>query len=187
MDLVGFTGGVVKPLGKIELEVVFGDDGLFRTIVAEKKQMIENGASKKNLQEEGPERVDLTEQTLVNPAYPDQLVTIGGYLSEEYSDQRGGRVGECGNSSSDFKNLNSAYPEDYYPLPDIDGKIESVVGFRYKCFLDAYKGYHQVQMAQEDEEKTAFYTDCGMYFYRKMPFGLKNVGATYQRLVDTAF
>ncbi|GKF67824.1 hypothetical protein Tco_0197503 [Tanacetum coccineum] len=68
----------------------------------------------------------------------------------------------------DFKNLNSACPKDYYPLPDIDGKIESV-------------------MAQEDEEKTAFYTDRGTYCYRKMPFRLKNAGATYQRLVDTAF
>ncbi|GJV75189.1 reverse transcriptase domain-containing protein [Tanacetum coccineum] len=71
------------------------------------------------------------------------------------------RVGESGENSSDFKNLNSACLKDYYPLPDINGKIESVVGFRYKCFLDAYKGYHQVQMAQEDEEKTTFYTDRG--------------------------
>ncbi|GJY82085.1 reverse transcriptase domain-containing protein [Tanacetum coccineum] len=87
----------------------------------------------------------------------------------------------------DFKNLNSACPKDYYPLSDIDGKIESVVGFRYKCFLDAYKVYHKVHMAQDDDEKTAFYTDQGTYCYTKMPFGLKNAGTTYQRLVDTAF
>ncbi|GKF55333.1 hypothetical protein Tco_0165673, partial [Tanacetum coccineum] len=59
----------------------------------------------------------------------------------------------------DFKNINAACPKDYYPLPEIDSKIESVMGFPLKCFLDAYKGYHQVQMAEEDEEKTAFYTD----------------------------
>ncbi|GJR65904.1 hypothetical protein Tco_0011969 [Tanacetum coccineum] len=58
-----------------------------------------------------------------------------------------------------FKNINSTCPKDYYPLPQIELKIESVVGFPLKCFLDAYKGYHQVQMAEEDEEKTAFYTD----------------------------
>ncbi|GJZ72542.1 reverse transcriptase domain-containing protein [Tanacetum coccineum] len=87
----------------------------------------------------------------------------------------------------DFKNFNSVCPKDYYPLSDIDGKIESVVGFRYKCFLDAYKGYHQVQIALDDEEKTTFYTDHGTYCYTKMPFGLKNTGATYQRLVDTTF
>ena len=87
----------------------------------------------------------------------------------------------------DFKNLNSSCRKDYYPLPEIDWKIESVTGFRYKCFLDAYKGYHQVQMAKEDEEKTAFYTDHGTYCYTKMPFGLKNAGATYHNLVDTVF
>lgn len=87
----------------------------------------------------------------------------------------------------DFKNINSACPKDYYPLPEIDWKIESVMGYKYKCFLDAYKGYHQVQMAKDDEEKTAFYTDQGTYCYTKMPFGLKNAGATYQRLVDMAF
>ncbi|GJY50089.1 reverse transcriptase domain-containing protein [Tanacetum coccineum] len=87
----------------------------------------------------------------------------------------------------DFKNINSACPKDYYPLPEIDSKIEAVMGFPLKCFLDAYKGYHQVQMAEEDEEKTAFYTDQGTYCYTKMPFGLKNAGATYQRLVDEAF
>ncbi|GKC82973.1 reverse transcriptase domain-containing protein [Tanacetum coccineum] len=56
-------------------------------------------------------------------------------------------------------NLNSACPKDYYPLPNIDCKVESVIGFKYKCFLDTYKGYHHIQMAREDEEKTAFYTD----------------------------
>ncbi|GJS03653.1 reverse transcriptase domain-containing protein [Tanacetum coccineum] len=61
------------------------------------------------------------------------------------------------------------------------------MGFKYKCFQDAYKGYHQIQMAKEDEEKTAFYTDQGTYSYTKTPFGLKNAGATYQRLVDSTF
>ncbi|GJR24103.1 reverse transcriptase domain-containing protein [Tanacetum coccineum] len=87
----------------------------------------------------------------------------------------------------DFKNLNSACPKDYYPLPNIECKVESVMGFKYKCFLDAYKGYHQIQMAEDDEEKTAFYTDQGTYCYTKMPFGLKNAGPTYQRLVDSTF
>ncbi|GJW18415.1 putative nucleotidyltransferase, ribonuclease H [Tanacetum coccineum] len=85
----------------------------------------------------------------------------------------------------DFKNLNSSCPKD--PLPEIDSKIEVVMGYPLKCFLDAYKGYHQVQMSEEDEEKTAFYTDQGTFCYKKMPFGLKNAGATYQRLMDEAF
>ncbi|GKC72183.1 reverse transcriptase domain-containing protein [Tanacetum coccineum] len=87
----------------------------------------------------------------------------------------------------DFTDLNKAYPQDCYPLPEINWKVESLYGYPYKCFLDAYKGYHQIQMAEQDEEKTAFHTSHGVYCYTKMPFGLKNAGATYQRLVDKAF
>ncbi|GJR65945.1 reverse transcriptase domain-containing protein [Tanacetum coccineum] len=87
----------------------------------------------------------------------------------------------------DFKDLNKAYPKDGYPLPEIDWKVESLCGFPFKCFLDAYKGYHQIQMAKKDEEKIAFITSHGIFCYTKMPFGLRNAGATYQRLVDKAF
>ncbi|GJU39297.1 reverse transcriptase domain-containing protein [Tanacetum coccineum] len=84
----------------------------------------------------------------------------------------------------DFTNLNKACPQDCYPIPEIDWKVESLCGYRFKCFLDAYKGYHQIQMAELDEEKTTFHTGQGIYFYTKMSFGLKNAGATYQRLRD---
>ncbi|GJS21061.1 reverse transcriptase domain-containing protein [Tanacetum coccineum] len=87
----------------------------------------------------------------------------------------------------DLKNINSACLKDYYPLPEIDRKIDLVTDFPFKCFFDAYKGYHQVQMAEAGEEKTTFYTDQGTFCYTKMPFGLKNTGETYQRLVDEAF
>nr|GEZ38019.1 reverse transcriptase domain-containing protein [Tanacetum cinerariifolium] len=75
---------------------------------------------------------------------------------------------------------------DCFPLPEIDWKVESLCGYPFKCFLDAYKGYHQIQLAEPDEEKTTFHTGQGVYCYTKMPFGLKNAGATYQRLVDKA-
>ncbi|GKB12889.1 reverse transcriptase domain-containing protein [Tanacetum coccineum] len=87
----------------------------------------------------------------------------------------------------DFKDLNKACLKDGYPLPEIDWKVESLCGYPFKCFLDAYKGYHQIKMAEEDEEKTAFITSQGIFCYSKMLFGLKNAGATYQRLVDRAF
>ncbi|GJU98195.1 reverse transcriptase domain-containing protein [Tanacetum coccineum] len=87
----------------------------------------------------------------------------------------------------DFKDLNKACPKDGYPLSEIDWKVESLCGFPFKCFLDAYKGYHQIQMAEEDEEKTAFIINQGIFCYTKMPFGLRNAGATYQRLVDKTF
>ncbi|GJR36341.1 reverse transcriptase domain-containing protein [Tanacetum coccineum] len=86
----------------------------------------------------------------------------------------------------DFTDLNKACSQDCYPLPEIDWKVKSLCGYPFKCFLDAYKGYHQIQMAESDEEKTAFHTSQGIYCYTKMSFGLKNVGATYQRLVNKA-
>ncbi|GJZ15591.1 reverse transcriptase domain-containing protein [Tanacetum coccineum] len=87
----------------------------------------------------------------------------------------------------DFTDLNKSCPKDCFPLLEIDWKVESLCGYPFKCFMDAYKGYHQIQMAEEDEEKTAFHTNQGVFCYTKMSFGLKNVGATYQRLVDKAF
>ncbi|KAJ0868727.1 putative nucleotidyltransferase, Ribonuclease H [Helianthus annuus] len=87
----------------------------------------------------------------------------------------------------DYKDLNKACPRDCYALPDIDEKIDSLATFRWKCFLDCYKGYHQAQMAVQDEDKTAFRTPTGLYCYTKMPFGLKNAGATYQRLMNETF
>nr|GFB67516.1 reverse transcriptase domain-containing protein [Tanacetum cinerariifolium] len=85
----------------------------------------------------------------------------------------------------DFTDVNKACPQDCYPLPEIDWKVESLYGYPFECFLDAYKGYHQIQLAESDEEKTAFHTGHGVYCYTKMPFCLKNAGATYQRLMDT--
>nr|GFA36974.1 reverse transcriptase domain-containing protein [Tanacetum cinerariifolium] len=87
----------------------------------------------------------------------------------------------------DFTDLNKACPQDCYPLPEIDWKVKSLCGYPFKYFLDAYIGYHQIQLAEPDEEKTTFHIGQGVYCYTKMPFGLKNAGATYQRLVDKAF
>nr|XP_027120400.1 uncharacterized protein LOC113737356 [Coffea arabica] len=84
----------------------------------------------------------------------------------------------------DFTDLNKACPKDCYPLPRIDALVDSAMGHEILCFLDAFKGYHQIGMSEEDQEKTAFYIDHGVYCYTTMPFGLKNAGATYQRLIN---
>ncbi|XP_073137842.1 uncharacterized protein [Henckelia pumila] len=60
-------------------------------------------------------------------------------------------------------------------------------GHQYLCFMDAYQGYHQIPMAEEDQDKVSFTTSHGTFCYRVMPFGLKNAGATYQRLMDRVF
>ena len=61
------------------------------------------------------------------------------------------------------------------------------VGLGMLSFLDAFLGYHQIPMHPPDVEKTAFITPHGLYYYNVMSFGLKNVGATYQRLVTKMF
>nr|GEU66809.1 reverse transcriptase domain-containing protein [Tanacetum cinerariifolium] len=87
----------------------------------------------------------------------------------------------------DFRDLNKACPKDRYPLLEIDWKVESPYGYPFKSFLDTYKGYHQIKMAKEDEENTAFITSQGIFCYSKMHFGLKNASGTYQCLVYKAF
>ncbi|XP_027166642.1 uncharacterized protein LOC113766677 [Coffea eugenioides] len=87
----------------------------------------------------------------------------------------------------DFTDLNKACPKDCYPLPRIDQLVDSTTGCEIFCFLDAFKGYHQIVLDEEDQEKTAFITEYGTYCYTTMPFGLKNAGATYQRLVNKLF
>jgi hypothetical protein len=87
----------------------------------------------------------------------------------------------------DFTSLNKVCPKDQYPLPRIDQFTDSTAKCDLLCFLDAFLGYHQIKMAKEEEEKTAFITPCRLYCYICLPFGLRNVGATFQRLLQKAF
>ena len=87
----------------------------------------------------------------------------------------------------DFIDLNKACPKDSFPLLKIDQMIDATAGDDRMSFLDAYRGYHQIPMYGPNQEKTAFITPRGIYCYKVMPLGLKNVGATYQRLVKKMF
>ena len=87
----------------------------------------------------------------------------------------------------DYTDLNKACPRDAYPLPSIDRLIDGAAGHAVLSFLDAYSGYNLIPMAEEDKLKTAFITEEANLFYKVMPFGLKNAGATYQRLMDRVF
>ena len=87
----------------------------------------------------------------------------------------------------DFKKLNKVCPKDSYPLPKIDQLVDATSDHELLTFMDAFSSYNQIRMAPEDEEKTTFITNRGLYCYRIMPFGLKNSGATYQRLVNKIF
>ncbi|KAK8956708.1 hypothetical protein KSP39_PZI001094 [Platanthera zijinensis] len=87
----------------------------------------------------------------------------------------------------DFTRLNKACPKDFYPLPRIDLLVDSAVGYPFMSFLDAFSGYHQIRMHKPDIPRTSFITNDGCYCYLVMPFGLKNAGATYQRMMDHVF
>ncbi|XP_062100745.1 uncharacterized protein LOC133806667 [Humulus lupulus] len=87
----------------------------------------------------------------------------------------------------DYTNLNKACPKDSYPLPKIDQMIDAKAGYERMSFLDAHSGYNQIPMKSEDQIHTAFITEGGLYCYKVMPFGLKNAGATYQRLMHKLF
>jgi len=84
----------------------------------------------------------------------------------------------------DFTDLNKACPKDSYPLPSINALVDSASGCKMLSFLDAFSGYNQIKMHPRDESKTTFMTETCSYCYKVMPFGLKNTGATYQRLMD---
>ena len=84
----------------------------------------------------------------------------------------------------DFTDMNRACPKDNFPLPRIDQLMDSIAGHKLLMFIDAFSGYNQIRMAEEDQEKTFFITSQGFYCYKVMPFGLKNTGATYQRSVN---
>ena len=87
----------------------------------------------------------------------------------------------------DFTDLNKACPKDPFPMPQIDQLVDAIVGHPQMSFLDAFQGYHQIPLALDDQEKTAFVTPTGNYHYKVMPFGLKNAGSTYQRMMTKMF
>ena len=87
----------------------------------------------------------------------------------------------------DFRNLNQVSLKDNYPLPKMDHILQRVVGSQRMSILDSFSGYNQVAVHPEDQEKTTFTTPWGTFMYAKIPFGLMNVGATFQRAMEIAF
>jgi hypothetical protein len=83
----------------------------------------------------------------------------------------------------DYTNLNKACPKDQYPLPQIDQIVDSTSGCDLLSFLDAYSGFHQIQMFRQDRKHTAFVTMDGLYCYVVMPYGLK----TFVRAMSKTF
>ena len=72
-------------------------------------------------------------------------------------------------------------------MPKIDQLVDATIGHPRMSFLDAIQGYHQIPLALDDQEKTVFVTPIRNYYYKVMPFGLKNTGSTYQRMMTRMF
>ena len=87
----------------------------------------------------------------------------------------------------DYTGLNKACPKDLFPLSCINQVVDSTLGCKTICFLDAYSRYHQIAMKESDQLATSFITLFRSFCYVTMPFGLKNARATYQRCMLKCF
>ncbi|CAL8151745.1 unnamed protein product [Prunus armeniaca] len=87
----------------------------------------------------------------------------------------------------DYRKLNSATRKDHFPLPFIDQMLERLAGHSHYCFLDGYSGYNQIPIVPEDQDKTTFTCPFDTFAYRRMPFGLCNAPATFQKCMMSIF
>ena len=86
-----------------------------------------------------------------------------------------------------FTDLNKACSKDSYPFLQIDTLVDSTARHQLLSFMNSFSGYNQIKMNEDDQERTSFVSSQGLFCYKVMPFGLKNVGATYERLMKKMF
>ena len=112
------------------------------------------------------------------------LVPLMEWLSNPVVvNKKEGKIGVC----IDFRDLNKVSPKDNYPTPFIDQILDDCAPDEIFSFMDGFSRYNRIQIKPEDQHKTSFIYPWGTFTYRKIPFGLKNVGATFQQAMSYAF
>nr|XP_027090324.1 uncharacterized protein LOC113711359 [Coffea arabica] len=163
--------GILKPVKIVEKRDTFGLG--FRPTAKDFKEMKE----RKRAEKEGRQGVlDIPPLHFTFPRPAEDV------FAWSYDDMTG-----ISTDVVDYRDLNKASPKDDFPLPNIHILLDNTAGHEIESFCDCFAGYHQILMAEEDREKTAFITPWGTFCNRVMPFGLKNAGATYQRTMTTLF
>jgi hypothetical protein len=84
----------------------------------------------------------------------------------------------------DFRALNKISRFDCYNLPLFEETVSTLYGSRYFSTLDLESGFHQLKVAKQDKEKTAFSTPWGAFHWNRVPMGLSNSPSSFQRLMD---
>jgi hypothetical protein len=87
----------------------------------------------------------------------------------------------------DYQDLNKYYPKDNYPTPFINQIIDNCAGNVIFSFMDGFSSYNNIEILPADQHKTAFICPWGTFSYQKLPFRLKNAGATFQWAMSYAF
>ena len=84
----------------------------------------------------------------------------------------------------DFQKLNAVTIDDKYPIPNISVILSNLGEAKYFTTLDLKSGFHQIELLENDREKTAFSVNNGKYEFCRLPFGLKNAPSIFQRAID---
>jgi hypothetical protein len=128
-----------------------------------------------------PSKLEIEKLRIVGFIYP---IAYTSWVSNPVPvNKKQGTIRVC----TDFRDLNHACPKDNFPMPFIDQIIDDCAGHEALSFMDGFSGYNQIQIHPTDQYKTAFTTPWGTFAYHVMPFGLKNVDATFQRAMTYIF